>query len=520
MNSCIKSFLGLFVLWNMLGFSRVYAVTDLSGPGTLSKAGETYRLTRDISSTGTAFTITGNNITLDLNGHTVTAATSSSGYGIVVSGSNNKVFGGMVVVGGGSQVNIAGIYITGSNNEVYYNQIRANGGTITGDVFVNTVRWSGSTPNIHHNFCYASGHSTALAYAVDNIAGTGGGATGARVHDNVIVGGHRGIDCTLVGNKSLSNPRSYIYNNYIQNARTGGVKQPMGISVTESNNFDVYGNQVISDDSRGISICNWGNGSAGITGTVVYNNRVDVGYTLPAQGGQYPENHVNAVRSRYGAYGIVYRDNIFIVDNAVAGGQTECLNMGSDTPDNQANNQVINNVLINHDRSNTWSGGIAMDCDKWLLISGNQYYGLPQLHGIWYGEWAYTHDGGANYPPTVTGNTNIAPTSYVPGVPTGLSLRKFFNSYLLTWNLLNESQTYEYYVYRDGSKIPGISSRGGSFYIDPDATGTHTYQVSAVNLNGQEGAPCAAVSTNAATDGWRSGAESETPKSPIGLRTR
>ena len=40
MNSCIKSFLGLFVLWNMLGFSRVYAVTDLSGPGTLSKAGE------------------------------------------------------------------------------------------------------------------------------------------------------------------------------------------------------------------------------------------------------------------------------------------------------------------------------------------------------------------------------------------------------------------------------------------------------------------------------------------------
>lgn len=58
------------------------ALTNISGPGTLSKAGETYVLTTDITASGTAFTISANNITLDGQGHTVTYATGGSGNAV------------------------------------------------------------------------------------------------------------------------------------------------------------------------------------------------------------------------------------------------------------------------------------------------------------------------------------------------------------------------------------------------------------------------------------------------------
>ena len=60
----------------------VDAATSVSACGILNTAGETYTLTQDVSAAGTCFTMTGNNITLDLNGHTIYYAQSSSGIGV------------------------------------------------------------------------------------------------------------------------------------------------------------------------------------------------------------------------------------------------------------------------------------------------------------------------------------------------------------------------------------------------------------------------------------------------------
>ncbi len=56
----------------------IKAETEITGPATLNIGGEYYRLTSDITASGTAFTINGNNIMFDLDGHTVIYNTSTT----------------------------------------------------------------------------------------------------------------------------------------------------------------------------------------------------------------------------------------------------------------------------------------------------------------------------------------------------------------------------------------------------------------------------------------------------------
>jgi len=119
-----------------------------------------------------------------------------------------------------------------------------------------------------------------------------------------------------------------------------------------------------------------------------------------------------------------------------------------------------------------------------------------------------------------SGNTPIVLNSYTPAAPTGLSIVRFFNSYLLRWddNLKKgETQTYEYIVYRDGQKLD-ISPRGGTFYVDIDVDGMHTYSVSAINLSKIEGPKSESVSTSNAKNGWWDDLDNTPPRSPINVR--
>ena len=88
-----------------------------------------------------------------------------------------------------------------------------------------------------------------------------------------------------------------------------------------------------------------------------------------------------------------------------------------------------------------------------------------------------------------------------PAAPTGLRLTKFFDDYVLQWDDNTEADVLEYYVYKNGARIP-ISSRGGTFYVDRNVAGTHTYSVSALTLTGTEGPRCTAVSTTTAGNAW------------------
>ena len=103
-NQSPTSFVFFIIIVFSIVISSLFADTNLSGPGTLNKNGEYYRLTQDISASGTVFTISASNVTLDLNGHTITYNTSSRGAGIVVNSSNNTVKNGWILQGSGRSV--------------------------------------------------------------------------------------------------------------------------------------------------------------------------------------------------------------------------------------------------------------------------------------------------------------------------------------------------------------------------------------------------------------------------------
>ena len=94
-----------------------YASMPISSCGTLDIPGETYVLSKDLTSSGTCFTITARGITLDGNGHTLTG--SDSLYGVNVrnyaSGTTVK---NMNISGFGT-----GIYVTASDVHVIGNTV-------------------------------------------------------------------------------------------------------------------------------------------------------------------------------------------------------------------------------------------------------------------------------------------------------------------------------------------------------------------------------------------------------------
>lgn len=487
--------------------------TSVTACGTISTSG-IYTLANNITNaSGTCLTVSATGATVDLNGYLVTAATGASGVGIDVTGNNNIVKNGKIAVGGGSRVNVAGVKLTGSRNEIYYLDIETSGGTITGEQYVNSVHINNAPNKVHHIWGKVTGSTSSISYAPDNIWATHRNSGGLEIHDCVLVGGHRGINADLVG-YNVSNPAtSNIYNNYIQHTRTTGCKQPNGIGVTMGKNFNVYNNQIISDDGRGFITSSYGGGDPTGTSNIHFtNNRVDVGYMVAAGGGAYPENHVAGTYSRYSTFNSTVNDNIIIVDN-YAGTPTECFFNGSDYNDLQGNNTYARNVCINKD-SGSEVTAFRLACFDSLYITDNTYIAED---GLWEGNWDYYESQSPVVPPTLSGNSVISKTSYTPGIPTGLALRLFSTDcYLLTWNdnrttYPAETQTYEYFVYKDNVKISTITSRGGTFFVENDVSGAHDYKVSAVNLYGTEGAACANVNTSAATAGWTGVASDTTP---------
>ncbi|MCC7138518.1 MAG: carboxypeptidase regulatory-like domain-containing protein [Planctomycetes bacterium] len=93
----------------------------LTGPATLSQDGATYVLSTDVSTPGTAFTITGRDVTLDLGGHTVTYGTAAGeAYGVhaeyLYNNGTTTVRNGTIVQGAASSANAHGIWSRGGHH--------------------------------------------------------------------------------------------------------------------------------------------------------------------------------------------------------------------------------------------------------------------------------------------------------------------------------------------------------------------------------------------------------------------
>jgi len=481
----------LFVILAFLGvlsvcLTPVSAETELTGPGTLNNVGEYYRLTKDISASGTAFTITADNVTLDLNEHTVTYDTSSGGNGVKISANRAIVKNGTIIQGNGKSSHSPVVYLSnGSGNELHHLILKPTG--------VKCYGISGRrNAEIHH--VYIESHTTTSCDRGDGIAAIqleGGSGSGDihDIHDNILVNGHTGV--VLIGGSQTTK----VYNNLIQPKRRPGCKAPYGIGLSSKiHNVKVYNNQIISDNGRGIILDGWYQGAPeGASGNYIHDNRIDVQYSERATGGYYVENSVYGIRDRYSSGNNTFENNVIMTANGVDG-RIRAFYVGSDSTDPLMTNILIqNNTIISRalDTSVPYGAFVFFwDYAQEITCINNNYYtdGTLQRNG--------------NVDDlTFTGNNVLNPIPVTPIAPTALTIRKFLNSYLLKWNNNFEAGVFEYVVYRDGQKLP-ISPRGGTFYVDVDVGGTHTYSISALTLSGTEGPRCAEVSTTTAKNGW------------------
>ena len=166
-----------------------------NGPYYLNQANTTYVLTENVSCTGTAFVVAASNVSLNLNGHTVTFGTSAStgtgpkgfanppGYGTVArwnssnitnftGGSNPKAYGGTFIQGA-ARTNGTNTSVANGPMGVHL----ANGGEVyscTVTVFGNNGRafyLEGGNVNIHDNIIRDSMAANGVTAVTDRHAG-------------------------------------------------------------------------------------------------------------------------------------------------------------------------------------------------------------------------------------------------------------------------------------------------------------------------------------------------------------
>jgi hypothetical protein len=492
---------GLLVLTLSVA-SPAYAVTDLTGPATLDKAGETYVLTQDVSAPGTAFTVAASDVILDLGGRTVvynTAPSSVPVYGVYVNVLRSRVTirNGTILQGAGASARSPAVFIYGGTategHELHHLVIGVRGDQTHG-IDVGFAGYTFNNSKVHHSYVQVTGGVPAdcSSGGPAGISLQASASGGAQIHDNIVVESHVGISAAGVGSESGSNP-SRIHRNLIQHRRRAGCKGPYGIGVQGiSHGVEVDANQIVSDDGRGIIVAGWGQGSAaGASGNAVHDNRIDVGYSTLATGGFYPENSVYGIRDRYHAGDNRFENNVVLVTNDVTDPGNDHVRgfyIGSDASDADMRGILArgNTVIARHGLGNGTIRAFHFDFAEEVTIDANLYLTDGEVRNA-----------GNVTALTFTNNSVLAiPPSAALAAPAGLALARCLNSYVLTWSANPEADVFEYVVYRDGVKLP-ISPRGGTFYVDVDAalTGSHSYAVSALALSGLEGPPGAEVST-------------------------
>ncbi len=490
----------------------------VTGPGVLTVDGGYYVLTQDISAPGTAITINAENVTLDLNRNRITYNTSSGSgpyYGVYVplgsgGGDGYKITNGYIVQGAGASTGGAAVYVGGASwmfdpKEISYLVTYTHSYLSSG--ITAPLGYGFYNGEVHHCYVLCDGGTnpsngsggTSIAMTANPYGNTT--PSSVSIHDNIVVGPHRGPSLGYAG-WMIDNPqKSYMYNNLIQHKRKlDGAKSAYGLNLAKCRNVDIYDNQIITDYGRGIMMDGYENTAVrGVDYCNIYNNRIDVAYTNECVGGFYPENRVYGIRCRYASGNNSFTNNVVMVENRVPPGSNRwawAFYIGSDSWSSgqyMENIEITGNTIIARKYgTNPNPQCINFDVCKSVNVADNRY----QTDGT------FITDSSQVTTLTQSNNTVFNPTATPSAAaPTGLRLTKFFNDYVLRWNDNPESDVLEYYVYKDGVRIP-ISSRGGTFYVDRNVTGTHTYSISALTLTGTEGPQCGPVSTTTAGNAW------------------
>lgn len=236
------------------------AATNLSSCGTLAQAGETYVLSQNLTAEGTCLTVTAGNITIDLNGHTITYGTGGANdvYGVRTgwSHSNIRVTNGTIRQSQSAGSFAHAVYASSGTNDQFDN--------LTIEVYTDSsagiVTLWGAGHHVHHNTI------TSQVQTIQNRHQNQGysiqlwnGGT-FNVHDNTLIGGPQGGIFVYHANGSR------VYSNDISHG---------GGSIGYSNNFcigasgdsvEVFSNTCHPVQGRGIHLS--GNGSKAYSNTI------------------------------------------------------------------------------------------------------------------------------------------------------------------------------------------------------------------------------------------------------------
>ncbi len=219
-------------------------------PYVLDRPGTRYVLTRDIIADGTAIEITADNVTLDLDGHTVVFGddTDEIAYGVLVANRGGKtvIANGHIVQGRKSGEYSAAIVsrkapqpleISGISTDV---QLRC---AIPIDLT------SGPPAEIHHNNIYSRVTELESRHQPGNTLLLVGGdpiylsLRNVNIHDNLFTGGcHRGIHLREVVPSTGSDPRVEVHHNDIQHHQ----QYVNGYAIIPSAGSDIHHNKITS----------------------------------------------------------------------------------------------------------------------------------------------------------------------------------------------------------------------------------------------------------------------------------
>ncbi|MEW6294782.1 MAG: NosD domain-containing protein [Candidatus Diapherotrites archaeon] len=318
----------LLIFFTLFLFSFVSAQTQyINSCRALDQPNTTYVLTQDVSSADSCFFVYGDNITLDLNGHKITYATGSkqnscSTYIGTVSGNichyavynsdnpttipdtpapyngrwnlmanNFTLKNGIIGQGNGGASHSTAIYWASSNAEFANLTVTVNGNDS------DNLYTTGSNHIHHNNFINESTVVTNRHQGREVIYSSG---TDSLIHDNKIVGGPQNGIRT---GSFLARSTAKIYRNDIRHNAV--VTNPYGITVLLADNYEVYDNNIIPVNGRGIMLWESHYGK-------IYNNYIEV-KDLP--NGEYAQGlQSTGIRLRQGAsYNKIYNNTIIAI---------------------------------------------------------------------------------------------------------------------------------------------------------------------------------------------------------------
>lgn len=363
--------------WDKQSPKRAQQV-QISSEGELTQANTEYVLTRDIVANGTAFRIKASNVTLNLNGHTITYGNgggSAPVYGVAVETYNLKdiaIVNGSIRQGSGAGENnasqlawhpihfnaaVAGFEIEGLN--ISYRTPETSGIHIPwgkgGDIHHNTLKDEGSM--------VVNRHLSIVVIKVNR-------APQMKIHHNQIVRARQGgID---IGNDTV------VYDNHI--ALDSVVTNSVAIGAYAVDGFTIYNNTI---DGKGVHPTGIGMVAKAKNGKV-YNNRIEVQNTKA--GAEYGSTGSAGMRMTWGT------DNVEVFNNHITvKAQADLLGGGEDSwgrglwvglPDAKAKVTFRDNTIVakNND-GKAKAAGIAVVCL-------NQSPGLVFRNNVVVSNWA------------------------------------------------------------------------------------------------------------------------------------